>query len=327
MLDSQKIILAYVKKAFDLTASNTTGLIHALWPQNVFPWEVWRMAYNTYWRSVAASNKELFNFNNPPFPEMKGVWADASWDDWGSKMYGFFGELAYALPSTALREGLDYIIEATYEDGSTIFPSERELLFAALTEAEKGFNWRQFYPLDKEKIEVMLNDKAYSIPRGHYSFISSIFPDTMVVDKLAAVRYLLIEEYPFRQEVKGLTWHYIERVRAALAAENPITFSPSVVLQSNQETTSTKKPSSKEDSTISVPTALWQGRSFAAVRSAMEDEFAPSVIAYVLIEWCGASKTEAGRLLSEKEFIDEKSYRNLIDDLMKKAAFFTIRKA
>ena len=271
---------------------------------------------------------------------MTGIWANAHVNAWRSKMYGFFSELGFALPCACLREGLDYILEETYGDSSNVFPAERENLFASLAEAEKDFNWRTFYPVEAEKLDAMLNEKAFRIPSNSYSFISQIFFDTMAVDKLAAVRYLLLCEYPFDHEVKGLTRHFVERVKAALAAEVPIVFPPAVVRQSNtpklplestpgstQESAPDETQPANQENIISVPAALWQGRSFAAVRDAMKDEFGNPVIAYVLLEWCGATKTEAGRLLSEKEFADEKSYRNLVDDLLKKAAFFTIIKA
>jgi hypothetical protein len=71
---------------------------------------------------------------------------------------------------------------------------------------------------------------------------------------------------------------------------------------------------------------LWEGKPPAAVRDAMKDKFDTSVIAYVLIKWCRTSKTQTGRLLSEKQFEDEKSYRNFVDTLLEKAALLTITK-
>lgn len=50
----------------------------------------------------------------------------------------------------------------------------------------------------------MLNDKAFSLPHNSYSFISQVFNDSMAVDKLAAVRYLLLCEYPDSARLKGL---------------------------------------------------------------------------------------------------------------------------
>ena len=71
----------------------------------------------------------------------------------------------------------------------------------------------------------------------------------------------------------------------------------------------------------------------------MKGEYPLAVIAFVLVNWCGVTKTQAshktpqgrkthvGRLLAEKEYKDEKSYRNFIDPLLEEAASYTIIKA
>ncbi len=41
--------------------------------------------------------------------------------------------------------------------------------------------------------------------------------------------------------------------------------------------------------------------------------------------WCKVGKTQVGRLLSPKEFSDDKSYRNHVDKLMLRAARLSIR--
>ena len=342
MLDPKKIPLARVKEAFKLNNNDVDGLIAQIWPENVFAWELWGKAYHQYWRD-AASNLQFFNIKKPPYPEMDGRWADHL-NAWSDKMYGFFTELGFALPVSSLRKGLDYILEETYSDSSSVFVAERESLYAKLAEAENGFNWNQFHPIDREKLDAMLNDKAFSLPHNSYSFISQVFNDSMAVDKLAAVRYLLLCEYPFDHEVKGLTWSYIERVKAALAAEFPIVFSPTVARQSDTFTPSpennidsaqvpvpgasaTEEQPAGDKNIITVPAILWEGKSPAAVRDAMKDEFAASVIAYVLFNWCKIDKTQIGKLLSEKELTDSKSHRNVANKLLEDAASLTIVKA
>lgn len=71
---------------------------------------------------------------------------------------------------------------------------------------------------------------------------------------------------------------------------------------------------------------LWEGKPAAAIRDAMQADYDTAVIAFVLIKWCGITKTQAGRLLSDKQFEDDKSYRNFVDSLLKKAASLTIIK-
>ena len=114
-------------------------------------------------RGIAASNAEMFKLNNPPYPEMTGIWAGAHVTAWCSKMCSFFSE----------QKGLDYILEETYEDSSNIFPAEREALFTYLLEAERGFGWHCFHYIDTEKLDEMLNDKAFSIPKNSYHKIFS----------------------------------------------------------------------------------------------------------------------------------------------------------
>ena len=76
---------------------------------------------------------------------------------------------------------------------------------------------------------------------------------------------------------------------------------------------------------IVVPSALWMGKAPAAVSDAMKEDFDECVTAYVLLNWCKVGKTQVGRLLSPKEFGDDKSYRNHVDKLMLRAARLSIR--
>jgi len=76
---------------------------------------------------------------------------------------------------------------------------------------------------------------------------------------------------------------------------------------------------------IVVPSALWMGKAPASIRDAMKDDFDECVTAHVLLNWCKVGKTQVGRLLSPKEFGDDKSYRNHVDKLMLRAARLSIR--
>ena len=303
MLDAKKIPLARVKEAFRLNENDTERLVAELWPQNVFPWEIWGKAYDKFWRGIAASNAEMFKLNNPPYPEMTGIWAGAHVTAWCSKMCSFFSELAFALPASSLQKGLDYILEEAYEDSSNIFPAEREALFSSLLEAERGFDWYHPYPLDTEKFEDMLNDKAFGKPKSCNRFVSQLFPNTLVVDKLAAVRYLLTCEYSFDHEVKGLSRRFVERVEAALAAENPIILPPAIAQQSDPPASATETLERKEDATL-IPRALWEGKKPQQVcddmRVAGFKEDAP--IAHALYYWVGIKNfTKIGTILRGDE--------------------------
>ena len=62
-----------------------------------------------------------------------------------------------------------------------------------------------------------------------------------------------------------------------------------------------------------------------SVRDAMKEDFDECVTAHVLLNWCKVGKTQVGRLLSPKEFGDDKSYRNHVDKLLLRAARLSIR--
>jgi len=67
------------------------------------------------------------------------------------------------------------------------------------------------------------------------------------------------------------------------------------------------------------------GKAPASIRDAMKDDFDECVTAHVLLNWCKVGKTQVGRLLSPKEFGDDKSYRNHVDKLLLRAARLSIR--
>jgi hypothetical protein len=325
MLDPTKIPLAKVKDAFRLKEHEAEGLVTALWPQHVFPWELWRRAFDQFWRGVAADNEGRFKLKIPPYPEMTGIWADAPASAWSDKMYGFFTELAFALPARSVQSGLDYIIEETYEDSSLVFPAERESLFANLTEAEDGFEWHRFQHTDWEKLNVMLDKKAFGRPSNCYRFLPKILTDSMVVDKFSAVRYLLLCGYPFAHEVKGLSRDFIERVKATLTAETPINIFATALQQEpvNNANLTSIPPS---QNFVSVPRSLWAGKTKEGIREAMRKaNFGNEVIAHVLLHKRGLKLTqrEIGELLSPPHKSESTHDKNG-KDFVEQAALITV---
>ena len=337
MLDPQKIPLARVKEAFALTVQEAENLVDALWPHHVLPWQLWREAYTKFWRGIAFDSAEVFGTNNPPFPEMTGIWADAPAQAWGSKMYGFFSEMVYALPARSLQRGLEYVLEETYGDSSTVFLAEREILFKSLEEAEKDMDWRFYPPTSAAQIDAMLNEKAFGNPKKSYGVIGQVIPDTMIVDKFLAIRHLILCGIPFGHEVKGVTRHYIERVMAALLAEPPTSFPARIPHQEdaslpNMEAVAeevTDIPAQDAENVMYIPEEYWKNKSPSGSRDALRSAGFPEfVIAYMLYEWIGPkNKTHIGSLLADKEMKDTKSYRNLTNDLLKQATSSTILKA
>jgi hypothetical protein len=70
MLDQQKISMGRVRQAYALTANEVESVIQALWPDNVFPVELWRRTHEVYWRAVADSNQAVSNIESPALPEI-----------------------------------------------------------------------------------------------------------------------------------------------------------------------------------------------------------------------------------------------------------------
>lgn len=57
MSDQQKISVGRVRQAYNLSANKVEQLIQALWPDAVFPVDLWRRTYETFWRAFADANQ------------------------------------------------------------------------------------------------------------------------------------------------------------------------------------------------------------------------------------------------------------------------------
>ena len=151
-----------------------------------------------------------------------------------------------------------------------------------------------------------------------------------MADRDAVIEILC--DYPLKHEVKGLTHRVVDstldrlessaanilpEIRPEAPAEIPVEACPVCPADSVS--------SAPTAETIFVPSALWMGKSPAAVREAMKEDFDECVTAHVLLNWCKIGKTQVGRLLSPKEFGDDKSYRNHVDKLLLRAARLSIR--
>ena len=246
---------------YNLNQFETDALVDELWGNGVFPWDIWGIAYKAYWLPAALTCRDHFKLPYTPYPKQPP--ARSMWDTpnrWANVMCGFFSELFYALPFSDIRAGIEYIAAETYEIPEQNFAEERDRFYAYLEEAEDGFNWDITFPINLEKLEKMLNDKAYSPAKKTWFFIGKMFPDTMLLDKTAARKYLAYCENPIRHEVKGLT--------------RKGTLSDFGQIQS---------PESCENG-IPVPVSLWQGKTKEFICTEMKKAgFANEVIAHVLL--------------------------------------------
>lgn len=314
MLDPQKISLFRVKQAYSLNEHEAQNLLHELSPERVFPYEIWHKAYVSYWKSPAAESSRLYEVENPPFPETRSQpIKHCPTDVYAEWMMNFFFEMARRISAAELEKGFDYIIESTYDNKFSVSETDREYLFRHIVMSDKNI-------ANAARVKGVKDiDLRLSAP----DVILKIFPDTIAVDKISAIHYLsVVQKYPFDHEVKGITRSLVESVIKAATQESPHIPEP----QPGQETSVAEVQPPEQGSVIRVPASLFEGKPDTAVRDAMKDDYHRSVIAYVLLNWCEVDKTRTGRLLTEEQYSDPKSYRNLVDRLLEKTATFTIIK-
>lgn len=315
MLNSENITIGRLKQAYRLSEHDADSLVNALLPDKVFPYAIWKKVYEEFWEWAVHAAASRYKVESPLFPDagaLPNKFFPVSLHR--TLLVRFFGELSKIIPVSELEKGIDYIIEATYGEENFPFAEQKKSLFRALREEERSHeNWER----TSGPMVIM------SMQSVDYFCITESYYDTIVVDKAAAIRYFSSCGYPLRQEVKGVTRSLVKSIinspeqKVGAASETKELFAESAAdtLPSDQMPV------------IRIPASLWEGKSAATVRDAMKAEYRLSVIAYVLFNWCGVSKTQVGRLLSEKEYEESKSYRNFADGLLKEAASYTIIKA
>ena len=214
MLDPQKTSMGRVRQAYDLNNNEVEKVIQALWPDAVFPVELWRETHETYWRAFADSNQAVYKIESPSLPEI-----DLSAKYFHSHLcaldvQAFFRKLSLNIQASILHKGLKYILEEAYEDIDAVFPEEREFLFNTLSRLEQVDVFDQYSP-DSELFE----EKILSLPASGYHFISYIFSNTVLVGTVAVIRLLHSLNIPFKKEVKGITRVLVDYVINSLKEE------------------------------------------------------------------------------------------------------------
>ncbi|MSS27587.1 hypothetical protein FYJ44_05880 [Desulfovibrio sp. PG-178-WT-4] len=330
MFEQEKIAVSRLRQAYNLSATEADNLVLSLWPSKAFPLELWQEAHETYWRSFAERNASLYGLEIPSLPEVGDAQTFNSYLLSCDVML-FFQKLSRCIHVHALELGLRHILENSHDEPDAVFPEERQTLLNALSKS-LGYQPVEYDQSMRKEDDGFQEDSPAFIPVSYYHIISRIFLNTILVDRTAAIR--LLHEYPW-QEVKGLTRAVVE---AALKPDSSSSSLPPVESNPSAETV-TEVLAEDGKLVFRVPAALWQGKPDPAVRDAMKASYPRAVIAYVLLHWCGPGspgpdhktpqgrKTHVGRLLAEKEYRDEKSYRNQVDTLLKEADAYTILQA
>ena len=325
MTDRQNITIGRVRQAYGLTAREGEMLIQAFWPDAVQPLELWRTTYESCWQAFIAGSHAAYGTQLPEFPSAPEPDTGIQTYLLGFDVMEFFRMISTVVPLNSLRYGMDVILEESFEDTASVFPKEREFLFSGLERLKTEDIFEQYSP-DSPLFEKPI----FSMPASSYHFIAHIFTDTIMVDRDAAIRQL--RHYPLRREVKGITRALVESLLRAAPPESSVADKAAAVPLCERAPQDGKL-------VFRIPGAVWEGRPDAAVRDAMKEKYPLSVIAYVLLYWCGPQKSETshktpqgrkthvGRLLAGKEYRDDKSYRNLMDMLLKEAETYTIIKA
>jgi len=300
MLDPQRIPIGKLKQAYELNPQEAEAVLRELSPSGVFPYAVWQKAHSQFWKGHAHDNVRLYKLERPPqFPEAGEIpekyFPTEVYTKW---LVDFLVEMSRLICTSEFEKGFDYVIGETYDGDMFPFKEEKERLFSALNLERKAIHIRA---------RTTIRESDFSTALPHFKFILEFFPDTVAVDKAAAVRHLHSCGYSLRREVKGLSHSLVQ----SIIADVPI-------LQVQDAL----------PSPIFVSRSLWEGKIEKSVRDGMrQQDFTDPVIAYVLHTWCGLkNKTQIGRLLGPSDLTD-RSYLRLAENLLAEASALNIQHA
>jgi hypothetical protein len=299
MLNQERISIGKLKQAYELNSQDVISLIAALWPDRVFPYELWQNAYSLYWEETAITLAKRHNMDPPPCPQvvtedMETVAIEA----YANNIVHFLIDVSFFLRGHNIKDGLDYITDIAYEQADCFLHDEIELFAGAVGYGKERM--RQFnYPI--------ADWRNHGPSSTLFDLFVKRFPDTIVVDKSAAVRHLFDWGYPLRHEVKGISHALVARFTTTPVAA--------------------ALPNTAEESQIAdyiVPKALWKGKLPSSVRDAMrKEEYPEAVIAFVLHKKHGIDKTRIGKTLGKPDRSDS-TYLRLATQLLEEAADLAI---
>ena len=322
MPENVHIPLGKVQVAYDLNDEELYDLIQKLWERKqLFYKELWAETYEKYWHFAATGSLPYTQEKLPELPEPSSLHQFNFYPlFYGTQMVRYLMQLIKLVSYKPFRLGLDYLFDTAFEDGHGVAAEERDILYKyfEFTELDRKPPRKDYYRHFKAGYPYLI------------SFISRNMAGTLMADRDAVIEFL--GDYPLKREVKGLTHRVVDSTLDRLSS-SAADILPEIQPEAPAEISAEACPVSQPDSVSSassgevivVPSALWMGKSPTAVRDAMKEDFDECVTAHVLLNWCKVGKTQVGRLLSPKEFGDDKSYRNFVDMLMRRAARFDIR--
>ena len=318
MPEKHHIPLGKVQAAYDLNDEELYDLIQKLWERKqLFYKELWAETYEKFWHFAATGSLPYTQEKLPELPEPDSRHQSNFYPlFYGTQMVRYITQLIKLVSYKPFRMGLDYLFETAFEEGHSVAAEERDILYKyfEFTELDRK-------PPRKDYYRHFKAGQPYLV-----SFISRNMAGTLMADRDAVIEFL--GDYPLKREVKGLTRRLVDSTLDRLTA-SAAKVQPEASAEISAEDCSALQPDSAASApsgeVIVVPSALWMGRSPASVRESMKEDFDECVTAHVLLNWCKVGKTQVGRLLSPKEFGDDKSYRNHVDKLLLRAARLSIR--
>ena len=322
MPENVHIPLGKVQAAYDLNDEELYDLIQKLWERKqLFYKELWAETYEKYWHFAATGSLPYTQEKIPELPKPDSRHQSNFYPIfYGIQIVGYLAQLIKLVSYKPFRMGLDYLFETAFEDGPNVAAEDRDILY----------KYFEFTELDRKPLRKEYYRHFKVGPRYLISFISKNIAGTLMADRDAVIEILC--DYPLKREVKGLTRRVVDSTLDRLAA-SAAKVQPEIQLEAPTEIPTEvcvlcqPNPASSAPTaeTIVVPSALWLGKAPASIRDAMKEDFDECVTAHVLLNWCKVGKTQVGRLLSPKEFGDDKSYRNHVDKLLFRAARLSIR--
>lgn len=303
MLDQEKITIGKLKQAYKLSVKDADKVVCALLPDKVFPFALWKKAYAEFWEWSVREAVDGYRIEAPRLREIDALPEEHFPDELCcTRVVEFFGELSRIIKISALENGFDYIIEASYGDEKFPFKEQKESLFRALHQEEYSPHNRQRKSGPREMKTVQAVE---------YLCVTKSFFDTVVVDKAAAVRFIrYVLDYPFHQDVKDLTRSYAESIKADSPAQPP----HNVPEQIQESCCAVASPEP-----YPVPRSLWQGKSMSAAYAAMDKEgFHKKVITHVLYYRFDRNKARVSKVMGLypkkiTQFLTDAATMNIVD--------------
>lgn len=326
MMDMKKISVGRIRYAFQLNEYETESLIQALWPDDLLPLELWQKTHENCWKPFLSCNKTQACGNNIALPESPVNSKSIQTYLLAHDVMDYFKQISVAVPLHVLQHGLNALMAETYGDIPFSYDGELASLLDSLKILEEN-EFLDQYSLDSQ----LVNKPVFTLPGSDYHVITNIFMDSILASRDRAI--WLLRDFPLRKEAKGLAKDYINSFLCQQSSDQK----PPITTGSQDNI-----PQIDEDETgkiiFYIPDTVWKGKTDLAILDTMKGTYPLPVIAYVLFYWAipqnpdaehkipQGRKTQIGRLLTEKNYTDPKSYRNLVNGLLREADVYKIVK-